>query len=171
MASPPPSPACRAMLSLRLPSVRALSGLWRLVLPAPGPMPPALLLLVVVVLAGPARSAPLATPLPLQQQLQAEFRKEGEVRWRPVTLPDSWRRRDEPPRGTGLYRIRLPASTSAGADLALWIEHIPSRHRIRLNGHLLSDRAGQERRDGARGQDPSARSRRALQDASEKAGR
>lgn len=133
------------MLSLRLPSVRALSGLWRLVLPAPGPMPPALLLLVVVVLAGPARSAPLATPLPLQQQLQAEFRKEGEARWRPVTLPDSWRRRDEPPRGTGLYRIRLPASTSAGADLALWIEHIPSRHRIRLNGHLLSDRAGQER--------------------------
>ena len=68
------------MLSLRLPSVRALSGLWRLVLPAPGPMPPALLLLVVVLLASPARSAPLATPLPLQQQLQAEFRKEGEAR-------------------------------------------------------------------------------------------
>ncbi|SIP98837.1 Signal transduction histidine kinase [Sphaerotilus natans] len=140
------------MLSLRLPSARALSGLWRLLRSAPGHRPLAPLLLPVLVLlmllVGPARSNPSPEPFPLllQQQLQAEFRKEGEVRWRPVTLPDSWKRRQEPTRGTGLYRIALPPSTApAGADVALWIEHIPSRHRIRLNGHLLSDRAGQTR--------------------------
>ncbi|MEY4416424.1 MAG: hypothetical protein RIQ53_3717 [Pseudomonadota bacterium] len=58
-----------------------------------------------------------------------------------VSLPDSWQARAQPRPGSGLYRLhwQLPATASADGTWALWSARMPTHHRIRINGQLVSD--------------------------------
>ncbi|NRT55755.1 ATP-binding response regulator [Sphaerotilus uruguayifluvii] len=120
-----------------------MPSLTRVLIPLLRHLPGGVLLALVLLACLPVGADAPRTGAPLRLD-QAEFMVDGSGLWQPVALPDSWRRRDQPTDRSGLYRLTLQLDRARLEHPgALWIERLPTRHRVRVNDHLLVDRLSQ----------------------------
>ena len=73
----------------------------------------------------------------VRQLDHADFSLKPEGPWTPVSLPDTWGRRDVRPRQPGHYRATLRLDAAPSRVWALQADRMSTSHEVRLNGHVV----------------------------------